>query len=246
MDEVILFRIPRDDSNLIVFNLPLHTTEDELIKLFSSSGLIDSIMMREKELSADSYAAALNNNQQLLYAFIKYYSQYEAIVAKKLYNNYNYKGNKLKVQFVQRNKGNCPNEANSAHSSTQLDNSRALSFNRCVSVANYFLGYNAWSCRINEILAYDHEIHHNLSCSHDHASSELHSAENNYQYSYVATVQLIIKGNVDITSSAVYHGVDNNLSHIKKCAVTLAYKSLFHNLAIIRLKEGQSYVRAIE
>lgn len=247
MDEVILFRYPSHSSSLIIFNLPtsyatLPSPPPSLYQHFSTYGLIHSLVLDTKQIqdsfSQDPYALV-----PCVWAYLHYYSPYEAALAKQHTNQKEYEGRKLRVLFRTPSSSSSP-------SSSFNPSAVCLPFPLCVNVANYFLGFNNWSCCIIEIRRFNVDKgDEDIESGRDVDREALHWAKDHgYGDSYVAVVEVYVKENPPLRASGVSHrirreGEDMSDSYEgKKKAVSFAYKEIFNSLAIVRLKEGNTHV----
>lgn len=205
--EVILFKTPLDDSCLYVNRLHRDTTDDELRETFSRYGLLHDLRLYETDSEDRPYN----------YAFVRYYSVWSAIKALHYLERIKFHGVTCKVIMKKRN----------------LQNERKqlpLTIQRCIDVANYYIGFDGWSSSI-VTLAPAEEL------SFD-APTKM------YKCVFKCVVRYSFKS-YDRVLEAIGFGMHEGLQrgetieYAKKKAVTEAYKNAFQSMAIILLRTGK-------
>jgi hypothetical protein len=132
MDEVILFSVADDSSTICVEHLPRQESstmdlEAALHSLFAPFGLIQDIMVFPS-----------NWNEKYSHAFVKFYSITSAIQAMDGVNGLYVFGREL---LVHRRK---------IRESQFFTGT--LSMTQCIDLANHFIGFSNWCCRILSVL----------------------------------------------------------------------------------------------
>eukprot|EP01102_Stenamoeba_stenopodia_P004615 TRINITY_DN14922_c0_g1_i1.p1 TRINITY_DN14922_c0_g1~~TRINITY_DN14922_c0_g1_i1.p1 ORF type:complete len:249 (-),score=43.08 TRINITY_DN14922_c0_g1_i1:97-843(-) len=209
--EVILFKQPSEECCLFVGGLAPDVTTEELYESFSKYGLINSC-----QIIADT-------DVNLFYAFVRYYSVYDAREAKRNLNRYKFRGVACKIEFKRRR---------ALPASAEYTD---LPIQCCIELLSHFIGFDQYSTTILSLTQLSFE----------------QTPEGLYRCEYRAVVRLTFKKDgrkVDGIGSAQKDGWNKGevLDFCKKIAVTEARKSAFSLLAIVRLPDGKTTLHFIQ
>jgi len=198
---LIFFKVPLEGSILFCENIHPETKHEELKDIFGNFGLLYEIKVFQLPGKSTDYA------------FIKYYSRKAATLAFQKANKLKLHGIDLKLTFAKQRQG---------RKETPLD------INRCIELANYYIGFNCWSSNI-------------MSLSQE--SLELNETNGSFKCTYTCktTFRLLDSRFIEATGKASNTSNDKRfaIEYAKKNAVTDARKNAFQQIVLIELIGGK-------
>ncbi len=206
--EVIRFVRPGSDCVLACFGLPNWINENILREHFARFGLLHSVVVKREGSRP--------------FAFVTFFSESEARRAQIGMNGFRlWNGSPLSVL--------------SRYRAEQDNQKRRLALRSCFRVANHFIGFNRWNCRVMGVEPYDDDRKEHRNALDAESFAPLERSLTARQSVSVATTRVEVPGN-KIVVEGRGAGVAFSQGDASKIAVTNAYRHAFQQLAVVRIE----------